>query len=354
MAAGIVVLGILWRAVLGGGLTENGSRRSVGVELPTMPVAVTSFAAAAINGELYYYGGNRGVVHDYHRDSQSGSLYRLEARPEGAWRTLAGDLAVQGVAMVSHREALYRVGGLQALNDRGAAPELHSTRTFARYDPRSNQWARLADLPEGLSSHDAWVLDGKLYVLGGWTLTGSTATARWRTHGWVFDLNDAQSTWRALPEQGFKRRALTVAATSKRLYVIGGTTPAGVTNRVDVFDPATNQWSNGPDLAISDPMAAFGGSAVGIGDDLFFSGFSGRVYRLHEGDESWTDTGVDLKTPRFFHRMVDLGDGRIAALGGAGREGILAGAQALDVATLLSASPTATKSPFPKFPAVSR
>ena len=50
--------------------------------------------------------------------------------------------------------------------------ELYGVADFARFDVDSNSWVALPSLPEPRSSHDAVVVENKLYVTGGWTLNG--------------------------------------------------------------------------------------------------------------------------------------------------------------------------------------
>lgn len=317
--------------------------------LPPLPQPVTSFAAAAVEGTIYIYGGHIGVAHDYHRDTQIDTFAKLDLKSPRQWHPLPAGPAIQGLAMIADRGVIYRVGGMQARNLEGEKESLHSLADVAAFDPAAGRWRELPPIPAPISSHEVAVHRGKLYVLGGWTLDGKSRDARWAEHGWVMDLSNSAAGWKSLADQGFKRRAVAAAATSKHIYVMGGLTEKGVSTRVDIFDPETGAWSQGPELPLNDRMRGFGGVAIAIADDVFFSGYSGRIWRLTEGDAQWTDTGYDLKTPRFFHRIVESG-GKLILLGGADKAGATANVQTVDVQTLL-ARPTGLIPSVRQFPA---
>jgi N-acetylneuraminic acid mutarotase len=45
-------------------------------------------------------------------------------------------------------------------------------RTFARFDPRTDEWTTLPPLPEAIRAGAAAALDGRVYVIGGATAAG--------------------------------------------------------------------------------------------------------------------------------------------------------------------------------------
>ena len=87
----------------------------------------------------------------------------------------------------------------------------------------------------------------------------------WATHSYVADLREEPIQWKSLPDAAFRQRALAVAATSKRIYAIGGLTPSGdSTQEVQIFDPASGTWSKGPDFPSTGSTKGFGASAWAI------------------------------------------------------------------------------------------
>lgn len=276
------------------------------------PRGVTSFGAVADGGWLYTLGGYFGTPHDYVREDQSRSFLRLDLYG-GTWEELPFDEPIQSVALAAHGGRVYRVGGLTVLNARGAPEHLESLDAFARYDPLAGAWEPLAPLPEPRSSHEATLLGDTLYVGGGWRLDGDERA--WAETLLATDLASETPAWRAIPAP-FKRRALAVAAAGGRVWAIGGIDANGqVTGAVDVYDPAAESWSVGPEF----PDFGFGVAAVGAGDTIWASGRSGVVYRLSAGASSWERAG-ELLFARFFHQLVRAGDA-LLAVGGIAEDG---------------------------------
>jgi photosystem II stability/assembly factor-like uncharacterized protein len=75
-------------------------------------------------------------------------------------------------------------------------------------------------------------------------------------------------------------------------------------------------------------MDGFGFAAIGVGETIYASGFSGDLLSLPAGGTKWEVTGK-LKQARFFHRLVPLADGHLIAIGGEGKQGKLSDAEIL-------------------------
>jgi hypothetical protein len=276
--------------------------------LAPMPVAVTSFGAAAHDGYAYVLGGYHGTPHDYRPEGQSRELARVPLDGTGGWeRVDTLEAGLQGLALVATSEGLCRIGGNRVV----APSELRSLDEVACFDPATGRWAPLPPLPEARSSHMAAVVDDTVFVAGGWTLgEAGPSEASWSST--LLLRAPGEDGWRSV-EAPFQRRAVGVAAVGGRLAVLGGLTPEReVSRRLDWFDPATGAWSRGPDF----PEDAFGVAAVGVGDVLYASGRGGGLFRLPAGAEAWERAG-DLAFPRFFHQLLPV-EGGLVALGGIG------------------------------------
>ncbi len=305
--------------------TRHYSTVAVRVPKPLSPVAyrnvaklsepVTSFGAAVSGPFLYLYGGHTGAAHSYSQAEQGRSLWRLTVK-SGEWQRLADGPPLQGLALVAHNGRLYRIGGFTAKNEAGAEHDLWSESSVACFDPQVGRWTDLPPLPEPRSSFDAAVLGDSIYVVGGWTLQGE-ADSDWHDTAWKLDLSQSSPQWEALPPPPFQRRALAVAAHHGKIYAIGGMQSAGgPSRRVDVFDPSTGQWSQGPDILGDDEMTGFGASAFATGGRLYVSTIRGTLQRLSADSSSWEMVG-ETPTPRFFHRMLPQDDSHLLVVGGA-------------------------------------
>ena len=286
-----------------------------------LPRGITSFGAAVISDWLYVYGGHFGRPHHYSNISQSNELSRLHLRKPARWEMIAKGPRLQGLGMVAHSGKLYRIGGFTAHNKENEEHDLHSVADFVRFDPETERWESLPSLPEPRSSHDAVVIQDKLYVVGGWQLSGEGQ--QWHETAWVADLSQESIAWKQIPKPPFQRRALSLGQLNGKLYAIGGMQQKGrPTTRVDVFDLASNTWSQGPSLI--DPLAdakrqkameGFGASAYTVGERLFISTYNGNVQVLDRDARTWR-IATKLKDDRFFHRML-LFDSRLLVVGGA-------------------------------------
>lgn len=287
---------------------------TVKTPLAPLPEAVTSFGAATAGDWLYAFGGHKGERHDYSAEMVRGSFYRLNLRDGQAWEKLPDATPGQGQPLVAHGEFIYRTGGMAARNTAEEKENLHSLDLVQRFNPQTRQWENLPSLPAIRSSHDAVVLGDKLYVLGGWQLTGSTKQAIWPTNALVLDLKNPTAGWKEF-SQPFARRALAVAAVGSRIYVIGGMDSNNKTSSaVEIYDTATGQWSKGPELPPG-PAKGFACSAIAQAGRVYVNQFQGDLLRLSADGQAWEKVGR-LEHPRMAHRIVTAGAQQIIALGG--------------------------------------
>jgi N-acetylneuraminic acid mutarotase len=280
--------------------------------LPPMPRPVTSFGAVGDGQYLYTLGGYRGEPHAYSREGQERELARVALDGQSGWEPLSQlEHGLQGLALVHHQGKLCRVGGSEARNALGATTDMHSVTEAACFDLATRTWSDLPPLPVGRSSHDAAVSDGVLYVVGGWSLHGKPGSGAFQDELLALDLAAPERGWRAI-KAPFQRRALGVAELSGKLVVVGGITPDGTpSQRVDIYDPKTQTFSQGPDF----PDNAFGVAAESVGDGVVASATSGVVYRFTLGAGSWQPV-ARLAFPRFFHQLVPASGDQVLALGG--------------------------------------
>ena len=319
------VLGLMLCVVLAAGAGKLSSSESLSStqdrQYPDLPRGITSFGAAVIGDWLYVYGGHFGRPHHYSNTSQSDQLSRLNLGKDSTWEVIATGPRLQGLAMVAHGGKLYRVGGFTAHNEEDDDHDLRSVADFVRFNPEAGKWESLPSLPEPRSSHDAVVIGDKLYVAGGWRLGGEDP--EWHRTAWVTDLSREKIVWESLSEPPFLRRAVSLGHRNGKLYVIGGMRQkGGPTTRVDVYDPASGQWSQAPSLI--DPkadadrgkgMEGFGSSAFTVEGRLLVSTYNGNIQVLDERNDAW-HISAKLVDDRFFHRMLPF-KGRLLLVGGA-------------------------------------
>ncbi len=286
---------------------------------PPLPLPVASFGAASTSdGALYFYGGHSGKRHRYNRDEVHGTLYRWQAGDKG-WQALPKDEPAQGASLLAVPGGLIRIGGMAARNAPGEKQELWSSDTVSRFDLQSQKWQPLPKMPQRRSSHDSTLVGDVIYVMGGWHLQAEQDTL-WHDTYLTLDLKHLEAGWKQHP-QPFKRRALAIQAVGDQIYAIGGMTDDDAMSvEVSILDTTTGQWKKSKDLP-KDKVGGFGFAAVSHEGKLFTSGAPGEVLVLKEGQ--WSPI-AKLKHPRFFHRLLSGGAGKLLAIGGESRDGVKA------------------------------
>jgi hypothetical protein len=293
--------------------TESASVPSAIGQMPAP--AVNSFGGAVLGDWLYVYSGHVGTTHKYDTETTTKTFRRFNLKDRTTWENLPIERDLQGVALVTDGKYLYRTGGMFASNPRGEKTVIHSVADCERFDPETKTWTKLPSLPSPRSTHDSFVIGRKLFVAGGWDLSGSTDESDFHADLAYLNLDDAEKGWKTV-EQPFERRALSVAEAGGKLYVLGGlTSDSGVSRTVDVFDPATDQWSKGPELPAGSKAEGFGTSAYTIAGRLFYNGVTGPIYRLSKDGGRWEAVG-QWHVPRITHRILPGLAGDLLAVGG--------------------------------------
>jgi len=153
--------------------------------------------------------------------SPSAPLQRLEARLP---------VAVEETAAAATGQALYVIGGFDA-----AGNSLRSAYVF-----NGTAWKAGPRLPIGIDHASAATLDGRVYVAGGHSF-GRDSARLFRLDG---------SAWTELAPMHHARGGHALIGDGGRLYVIGGNTVSGDVPAAEVYDPATNRWSDLPPLPL--------------------------------------------------------------------------------------------------------
>ena len=300
---------------------------------PPLPEGISSFGATVAGDAIYVFGGRVGRLPGESADGLCPHFVRLNLKSEKpVWEELPMEQTSQSPGLVAWDGQVYRVGGLSFKNRAGEPTDFNSLATFAKFDPSTNTWTALPELPTPRSSLDAAVVDGRLYVVGGWNLQGaSSMDAAWHEDTLAFDLTKPDSQWTTIAKPPFQTRALAAAAHDHKLYVLGGMKSDNqTTTDVHIYDPATDSWSTGPELLSSGNFGGFAISAFATGGKLYYCGGDGSVYALNAAGDGWQAV-ERLLFSRMFHRVVPVADDKLAVLAGVASGGYLGSVELVSV-----------------------
>lgn len=162
------------------------------------------------------------------------------------------DLPVEraGSAVIAYRGTLLLVGGQSAAGVTGAA---------LQFDPGSQVWSPLADKPTPATDIQAGVIGGELLVPGGRLADGTVGAGLE-----IFNLTS--KTWRSAEPLPEPRSAYGLAVLDGKLYVLGGWDGQRFRKEVFMYDPAADAWT----ARTAMPTARAYASAVATSDGTIF------------------------------------------------------------------------------------
>lgn len=144
-------------------------------------------------------------------------------------------------------------------------------------------WSTVAEAPLSRSEAQGVTVDGRLYVFGGYTDTSYTPVSR------RADMYDPQSnSWTELPDMPMAITHAGVASDGANIYLAGGVVGSGAGDKVSAttavwrYSISAGEWTSMPTLP--EPRGA-GGLAL-IGRTLHFFGGTG-IDRYTSEDEHW-------------------------------------------------------------------
>lgn len=229
--------------------------------------------AQTIGTKIYVTGGRNSPV-----------LQAIDTRTD-TWETLAPmsiDRCLEASGVISGK--LYVAGGLSY-----GAVALSSAEV---YDPGDGTWTPIAPLPVTLACMASAVADGKLYVFSGASLDGSVDEPR----PFVYVYDPATNFWTRLDDMPRPRKNAAAVELGGLIYVVGGLTQGygvgGLVPWVDVYDPTTDTWTQAPDLPIplvDHALTVCHGRIWTLGGLNEWPNVLSSVYSFRPGSDHWRE-----------------------------------------------------------------
>jgi N-acetylneuraminic acid mutarotase len=266
--------------------------------IPDMLTPRDHQAAVAVNGKVCALGGAGA-------NAAGTALVALKSVEcfdpiTGSWAA-AADMPTaryyQGAAVVGGK--VYVVGGSKTA---GVPSALKSADVF---DPATGKWSAIADMSTPRSGSPGTVaLNGKVYVMGG--DTGDGPGQRQLASAEVFD--PATGAWSAIADMPTPRNSMGAAVLEGKVYVMGGFDGSFILNSTEAFDPATGSWAAVAEMSVArhwPAAAALNGRVYAVGGDnavdaaAFKSGeaFGPRELPTQDAEEdttTWWDTAIPI------------------------------------------------------------
>ncbi|KAK1806320.1 hypothetical protein P4O66_000032 [Electrophorus voltai] len=173
---------------------------------------------------------------------------------------------------------------------------------------RSFKWGESVPVPYAVYGHGTVSHNGLIYVIGG---KGDDKQCLKRACAY----DTKKEEWRELAPLKTARSLFGIAVHNNKIYVAAGVTDAGLTGSVEIYDIATDKWSEFVEfpqersslslVSVANAIYAVGGFAMVPNEDgELIPTETNDVWRYDEGEKKWT--GV-LKEIRYASTATVLG-----------------------------------------------
>ncbi len=277
--------------------------------LITMPTARGEFGTAVVNGKIYVIGG-------VNQNNQPLNTVEEYNPITNQWTSkTAMPTARSGFAISVYDNRIYVIGGSVGNGFVG---------NNEVYDPVANTWTTKASMHTPRADLAASLVNGRMYLIGGKMYSNQAPFYIETSLNEVYDpLKDEWSTKSAIPSpvEGYASAVL-----GNRIYIIGGSkvqvgTGSAFTNSNQVYDPATDQWSQAASLPVASSYAAAAVTQGNMAKEAIYyiGGYTGNQYssqvRIFSPQSNSWSTAEDLPTARAYLGVAVVND-LIYAIGG--------------------------------------
>ena len=254
-----------------------------GADIPTPRIAAQ---AAVFGGEIYVFGGySRGEI----RGTKQHKIVEVYDPRTHTWtRTRNMPTLRSGFKTAVVDGKIYAIGG--AILDRQRDVEV-ATDLVEAYDPLANRWEKRAPMPTKRKWIDPEVINGKIYAIGGEISPRHGVPLADQFYRKIEEYNPKTDTWRKLPDIPMPRFSFATVAVDKKIYLIGGYALNNGFERVtavDVYEPSLNRWTTILPLPVGKiaPAVAVNGVIYVLGGFVKSTRFSQAVETYDTGFRS--------------------------------------------------------------------
>jgi N-acetylneuraminic acid mutarotase len=225
-----------------------------------MPTPGQGLSTSVVNGKIYAIGGGSSSSTSYASVETYSTVEEYDPATD-TWTAKSDMPTARGFHSANVVDGkIYVIGGSQA-----SSPDSNHVRTVEVYDPATDTWSQNGDMPTPRGAGFSSVVDGKIYVFGGYGASQS-----------VDEYDPSTDTWTVKSGMPTARHAHCTSALDGKIYVIGGYVPGvpgypGLAS-VEVYDPAADAWTTAPDM----PTGRFGPRSCVVDGAIYVIGGIGR------------------------------------------------------------------------------
>lgn len=206
--------------------------------LAETPIPRYEHAGLAVAGKLYAFGGF------YNTDIQATTRSDVYDPATNTWTRIA-DMpeALTHVGHATDGRYVFLIGGFVGDYSNGMPTTNHAW----RYDTQTNTWLALPNLPQAVGAGAAAIVGRTLYFYGGTTRSGGRYVAD-STKAWSINLDNTAAGWTEKKGLAVARNHLGGVTIGGLIYAVGGqllgSEIVGNSRIVSVYNPSTNTWGN--------------------------------------------------------------------------------------------------------------
>ena len=221
-----------------------------------MPTVRSNVSVSVVDGKIYAIGGSKLKKYQVHR----GFGTQSEELPTVEMYDPATDAWTQKTDMPTPKKTktcvvdgkIYAIGGWSTTN------EQTQLETVDVYDPATDTWAKAESMHHARCSAAISVVNGKIYAVGGigWPpnrdQAGQYLSSLYLSTVEVF--NPKTNQWQERTEMSVPKAEHSSSVIDGKIYVMGGYLREGETyttfSTIEIYDPATDRWTQAPDMLI--------------------------------------------------------------------------------------------------------
>ena len=280
-----------------------------------MPTVRGGLSTSVVNGKIYAIGGFAGT-------NASDILATVEVYDPvtDTWIHKSDMLTPRfGLSCSAVNEKIYAIGGwtpMPGASGVRSVDTIEATAAVEEYDPITDTWTKKSELSMPRAYASISVLDGKIYVIGGfrWGPDGETILIKS-----VEIYDPAIDSWTKKSDMPIARNIGSASVVSAKIYAIGGFLIGPGLSRSDVeeYDSVTDTWL--PKARMSTARCCFSTSVVdgriyAIGGNPTSGSYTPTVEVYNPATDAWI-IAADMPEPRSDH-STSVVNGLIYAIGG--------------------------------------